>query len=213
MRVIGCKDFTPFDWEAVGKSHHRHLPQLDQPGAIYFVTFRLADSVPQKVLKRWLYEREGWRRSYPEPWDEGVLKEYRRLFTVRMERWLDAGSGECVLRDVRCRTEVVERLLFKHGTDYDLGDWVMMPNHVHVLLQPIGDKPLHEILKSIKGVSARNLNCLLGKTGSLWMDESFSHIVRSLEQLKKIQRYIQMNPQKAGLPETDFSYEQRWEIA
>ena len=170
MRVIGSKDFTPFDWEAVGNSHHRHLPQLDQPGAIYFVTFRLGDSVPQKVLKRWLHEREGWRRSHPEPWNKVVLQEYRRLFTVRMERWLDAGSGECVLGDVRCRTEVAERLLFKHGTDYDLGDWVMMPNHVHVLLQPIGDKPLHEILKSIKGVSARNLNRLLGKTGSLWMD-------------------------------------------
>ena len=46
MRVVGGKDFTPFDWEAVKKSHHRHLPQLDQPGAIYFVTFRLADSLP-----------------------------------------------------------------------------------------------------------------------------------------------------------------------
>jgi putative transposase len=90
-----------------------------------------------------------------------------------MERWLDAGSGECVLRDVQCRTEVAERLLFKHGIDYDRGDWVVMPNHVHVLLQPLGDKPLHETLKSIKGVSARNLNSLLGKTGSFgWMSRS-----------------------------------------
>jgi hypothetical protein len=56
MRVIGSKDFTPFDWDAVETSHQRHLPQRDQPGAIYFVTFGLADSVPQKVLKRWLYE-------------------------------------------------------------------------------------------------------------------------------------------------------------
>lgn len=213
MRVIGSKDFTPFDWEAVKNSHHRHLPQLDQPGAIYFVTFRLADSVAQRVLKRWLHEREGWRRSHPEPWDEGTSQEYRSLFTVQMERWLDAGHGNCVLREERCRKELTERLLFKHGIDYDLGDWVMMPNHVHVLLQPLEGKPLHEILKSIKGVSARNLNRVLGKTGSLWMDESFSHIVRSLDQLKKFQRYIWMNPQKAGLPETGFSYEQRWEIA
>jgi len=129
-----------------------------------------------------------------------------------MERWLDSGSGECMLRNVQCRTEVAERLLFKHGTDYDLGDCVVMPNHVHVLLQPPGDKPPHEILKSIKGVSARNLNRLLGKTGSLWMDESFSHIARSLEQLKKFQHYIQENPLKAGLAANDFSYQQRWRI-
>ena len=213
MRVIGSKDFTPFDWGAVKRSHHRHLPQLDQPGAIYFVTFRLADSVPQKVLKRWLYEREGWRRSHPEPWDEDMLKEYRRFFTVQLERWLDAGYGECVLRDERCRTEVAERLLFKHGSDYDLGDWVVMPNHAHVLLQPHGGISLDAIMKPVKGVSARNINYLLGRSGALWMEESFSHIVRSVEQLKKFQHYIQNNPLKARLPASDFSYEQRWQIA
>ncbi len=212
MRVVSSKDFTPFDWDAVETSSHRHLPQLDQPGAIYFVTFRLADSVAQKVLKRWLHERETWRRSHPEPWDEDTSKEHRRLFTVQMEQWLDAGYGDCVLRDERCRHEVAERLLFKHGSDYDLGDWVVMPNHVHVLLQPLGAVSLDEIMKPVKGISARNINRLLERSGSLWMDESFSHIVRSLEQLKKFQRYIGMNPQKAGLPVTEFSYEQRWEI-
>jgi putative transposase len=67
-------------------------------------------------------------------------------------------------------------------------------------------------MRPVKGVSARNINRLLGRSGSLWMQESFSHIVRSLEQLKKFQRYIQMNPEKARLPATDFSYEQRWQI-
>ncbi|WP_395739948.1 transposase [Prosthecobacter sp.] len=129
-----------------------------------------------------------------------------------MERWLDAGYGECVLRDERCQKEVAERLLFRHGQDYDLGDWVVMPNHVHVLLQPLGNVSLEEIMRPIKGVSARNINRMLERSGAMWMQESFSHIVRSLEQLKKFQRYIQMNPEKAGLPATDFSYEQRWEI-
>ncbi len=108
---------------------------------------------------------------------------------------------------------MVERLLFKHGIEYDLGDWVVMPNHVHVLLQPLGEKPLYEILQPIKGVSARNINKMIGRAGTLWMEESFSHIVRSLEQLKKLQRYIQGNPLKAGLAEGTFGHEQRWEIA
>lgn len=147
-----------------------------------------------------------------EPWDEAAQKEYQRLFTVRMEKWLDAGYGKCVLREEQCRREVTERLAFRHGGDYDLGDWVVMPNHVHILLQPLHGKPLHEILKPIKGVSSRNINHMLGRAGTLWMEESFSHIVRSLEQLKKFQRYIRENPVKAGLAEGEFSQEQRWEV-
>ena len=213
MRAIGREDFIPFDWDALEAGRSRHLPQLALPGGIYFVTFRLEDSVPQKLLKRWLYERHAWLAEHPEPWDKTTRKEYQSLFTARMERWLDAGYGECLLRDERSRSELAERLFFKHGRDYDLGDWVVMPNHVHVLLQPLGGVSLEEIMRPVKGISARNINRLLGRSGSLWMQESFSHIVRSLEQLKRIQRYIQMNPDKACLPATDFSYEQRWQLS
>lgn len=212
MRAIGRDDFIPFDWNAVEAGHRRHLPQLALAGGIYFVTFRLEDSVPQKLLKRWLYKRYAWLAEHPEPWDETTRREHRSLFTARMERWFDAGYGECLLRDERCRRELVERLLFKHGCDYDLGDWVVMPNHVHVLLQPLGGVSLEEIMKPVKGISARNINRLLGRSGGFWMQESFSHIVRSLEQLKEFQRYIRMNPAKARLPATDYSYEQRWQI-
>jgi len=134
MRVIDQSSFVPFDWEAVQDSHRRHLPHLDQLGSIYFVTFRLADSLPQKLLRRWLDERNDWCRTHPEPWDVEAQKEYKRLFTARMEKWLDAGYGECVLREERCRNEIAERLSFRNGEDYGLGDWVVMPNHVHVLL-------------------------------------------------------------------------------
>lgn len=213
MRVIDQRSFVPFDWDAMEDCHRRHLPHLEQPGAIYFVTFRLADSVPQKLLRRWLGERETWLTAHSEPWSETEQCEYRRLFTVRMERWLDSGYGECVLREERCRNEIAERLSFRNGEDYHLGDWVVMPNHVHVLLQPLHSMRLHEMLKPIKGVSSRNINRMLGRAGTLWMEESFNHIVRSLEQLKKFQRYIRENPMKAGLAKDAFSYEQRWEIA
>lgn len=212
MRAVGKTDFAVFDWEAVEHSHRRHLPHLSQRGVIYFVTFRLADSLPQKMLRRWLDERAAWCNAHPEPWDEPARQEHKRLFTARMERWLDAGYGDCVLRDAKCRHELVERLWFKQGADYDLGDWVVMPNHVHVLIQLLKNVPLQDILKPIKGVSARNINRLLGRAGVLWMEEPFSHIVRSVEQLKKIQCYIRQNPVKAGLAAAEFSYEQRWEV-
>ena len=105
-------------------------------------------------------------------------------------------------------------MTLKHdqGTNYDLGDWVVMPNHVHLLIQPFESSCLSPILKGIKGVSARRINQCLGRKGRVWMNESFDHIVRSLEQLEKIQTYIERNPRKAGLQTVEFSYERRWMV-
>lgn len=190
--------------------HRKHLPHLEQAGAIYFVTFRLADSLPQKLLKKWRMDRDAWIAFHSEPWTEEEVKEYRREFTARIEEWLDVGSGECVLRDEDCRRALEVSLNHDHGTKCDLGDWVIMPNHVHLLVQPLGATRLSDVLMGIKGVSSRQINERLGRKGRLWMDESFDHIVRSLEQLEKIQTYIERNPRKAGLHIGEFSYERRW---
>ena len=88
--------------------------------------------------------------------------------------------------------------------------WVVMPNHVHVLLKPMASLPISKLLAPVKGASARRINLRLGQGGTLWMDESFDHIVRGMDSLRKFQRYIKENPTKAGLKPDEFSYEQRW---
>jgi putative transposase len=74
------------------------LPHWQQKGATYFVTFRLADSVPTPLLTQWEEERAIWLRFHPAPWDVETELECHKRFTGAIERWLDAGYGSCVFR-------------------------------------------------------------------------------------------------------------------
>jgi REP element-mobilizing transposase RayT len=81
---------------------------------------------------------------------------------------------------------------------YSLYAYVIMPNHVHVLLEP--RMPLAKITAVMKGVAARDANATLGRTGKpFWQDESFDHWARNSAQLERIQHYIEWNPVRAGL--------------
>ncbi len=86
-----------------------------------------------------------------------------------------------------------------HGTDYQLDSWVIMPNHLHALVQPAEGTQLGSIVQRWKGGSAREINKVLGSSGQLWQHELFDHIVRSEAQMDHYRRYIAMNPTKAGL--------------
>lgn len=66
------------------------LPHWQQKGAVYFVTFRLADSVPDHLRTRWESERAAWLRVRPQPWSAEVEREYHERFSGTIERWLDA---------------------------------------------------------------------------------------------------------------------------
>ena len=80
-----------------------------------------------------------------------------------------------------------------------MGDFVIMPNHVHLLVTPAPGEELEMILKGVKGASAVECNRLLGRTGTFWQADSYDHIVRSLEQLHQYRHYIADNPTKAGI--------------
>jgi putative transposase len=83
---------------------------------------------------------------------------------------------------------------------YELFAWVVISNHVHVLLQP--HKPLREVTRAVKNTSAREANLILGRTGlRFWQDESYDHWVRDGKELERIVRYIEWNPVRAGLAE------------
>lgn len=212
MRVITSADFSVFDWESVSHSYRRRLPHITLPGAIYFVTFRLIDSLPLEVSQAWNQHRAVWLQSHPAPWSEDTEREYHRRFTMVMERYLDAGHGACLLREETVRHEVIQSLLQDDGNRYELGDWIVMPNHVHALLKPLEPTPISSLLGPIKGASAHRIHQRTGGHGHLWMDESFDHIVRSPESLRKFQRYLANNPVNARLEICEYSYEQRWEI-
>ena len=79
----------------------------------------------------------------------------------------------------------------------ELRSYVIMPNHIHLLLQP--NVPLARVTKSIKGYTAREANKLLHRTGKpFWQYESYDRWVRNDSELQRIVRYIEGNPVSAG---------------
>ncbi len=88
--------------------------------------------------------------------------------------------------------------------------WVVMPNHVHLLITPEMDASV--LLRKLKGVSAREANTLLGQTGRpFWQDESYDRLVRDSEEFRRLENYILQNPVRAGLARVAEEY--RWSSA
>ncbi|MDA3874696.1 MAG: transposase [Kiritimatiellae bacterium] len=182
----------------------RNLPHWKKEGEIYWITFRVADSLPQKKIRYWREERDRWILDHPHPWDEHQWRDYTTRFSERLETWLDAGMGSCPFRDARIRQPVIECLMRFHRVRHLLHAGVIMPNHVHLLLQPFPGQDLSKLMKGIKGASARACNRILGSRGQFWMDESYDHIVRSQTQYEFYLSYIRVNPIKAKLSEGDY---------
>ncbi len=188
---------------------HGHLPHWEQWGATYFVTFRLADSLPADVLASWKDERTTWLKLHPQPWDWKTAREYMRKFEEEREHWLDQGHGSCLLREPQAAAIVAESLDHFHQQRYLIDSYVVMPNHVHVLFKPLGEHSLVDILHSWKSFTANVLNRKMNREGALWMHESFDTIVRDAEHLRVCRDYIAKNPRKAHLTPDEFVLERR----
>lgn len=192
--------FRGFDEQRVVRVYQRHLPHWRQAGATYFVTFRLADSLPKCKLRELAAWREEWRRRNPKPWSDASCRELSRGTMRRVEGWLDRGFGRCLLRSAERAEHVAGAIRHFDGHRYELGAYVVMPNHVHALVRPLDeyDDALERILQSWKRHSARRINRGLSESGSLWQDESFDRIVRDEEHLHRALQYIGSNPMRAG---------------
>lgn len=198
-------DFKPMRRHLPVETRQRNLPHWEQEGCTYFITWRMADSIPEDALGPWRQEREAFFRVHPKPWDDITQRDYHARFTRRIEQWLDAGHGSCALKSPLFRDPVRESLHHFHQTRYTLSAWVIMPNHVHVLVRPLPAWPLSSLLHTWKSFTASRVNKLQGSKGTFWMDESFDHIVRTEIQLAHFRRYIEENPSKAKLRPEEYS--------
>lgn len=179
------------------------LPHWHQDGKIQYITFRLADSIPQQKLTILRELAADFKSRNPEPWSAETVKLYRRLISRSTEKMLDNGYGQCILRRPEIREIVEKTIMFKDGTDYRVISYVIMPNHVHLLLLLAPGRLTHAIMHSIKSYSSSQIKKLHPVTGSVWQRESYDHIVRNLDELEHCIAYIRANPH--GLPSTDFS--------
>jgi putative transposase len=180
------------------------LPHWQQEGAVYFLTFRLADAVPYNLRTRWESEREAWLRVHPQPWGPEIEREYHERFPGAIERWLDAGHGSCILRCRDCAEIVAQALRYFDGERLAIISAVVMPNHVHALLIQNAEWQLEKVLRSWKSFSSRKINSLLGRDGSLWQRDYFDRLVRDQKHFANCVRYIRRNPGKVHLQSGEY---------
>ncbi len=171
-------------------SHSRgYLPHWDISRSIQAITFRLADSVPYKLIREWKSELESLNdRNERE-------KQLHRLIA----RYEDAGQGQAILAHPKCAECVQQQLIKGHGSTYELIEWVIMPNHVHVLIHLLADSSMTPVVKQWKGAAAREINLLMNRKGKLWAHDYYDRLIRDLDHLNDSISYIHRNPVKAGL--------------
>jgi hypothetical protein len=160
------------------------LPHWFQPGVTYFVTFRTEDSVPQPLLRSWHRRRDDWLRRHgidpAQPnWKARLAalpeldREYHSRFTRAFMAYLDRGYGPCALGDGRAAKVVADALRYFDGDRYHLGDFIVMPNHVHLLVCLLGETEIKAQCHSWKKYTAGQINRLLARRGRFWQEESF----------------------------------------
>ena len=169
-----------------------YLPHFDQPGTVQFLTFRLADAVPAEAVANWKSELN---MTGLESADDPLCARLRK----RIDRYDDQGHGACWLNDDRVARVVQDALLHFDGERYRLLAWVVMPNHVHALIETLPGFPLDGVIHSWKSFTATEANRLLGRIGPFWMEDYFDRYVRDVKHFAAITNYIDQNPVKAGL--------------
>lgn len=159
-----------------------YLPHCDAHGLVQHIVFRLADSLPAAVLAKL-----------------AQLDKVRRF--AACESLLDSGAGSAPLKAPSAAQVVENALLRFDGERYALIAWCVMPNHVHVVVEPFAGHVLGAIVKSWKAFSAAQINQLEGRSGRLWARDYFDRYMRSEAHLTTTIAYVENNPVAAGLCE------------
>jgi REP element-mobilizing transposase RayT len=175
----------PRGWRSRGR-----LPHADFAGMTQAITFRLADALPMAVLSQWEQSAEYLAEPIPA--------RRRAFLQARVQQWLDGGAGSCVLGRDGVWQKLAEELQRHDEIRYRLDAFVIMPNHVHVLIGMKG-MSLGPILKTWKGASARTINQMLGRDGQLWAREYFDRFIRDERHFLNALAYLVRNPVVAGL--------------
>ena len=192
-----CPDWQSGDWHSRG-----YLPHFDGDSLIQHVTVHLADSLPKSAIER----IEDSLAGLPD--DQRMVERRKRL-----HEWIDAGHGSCLLRHPVIAVMLQNTFLYFDGTRYRLYAWVVMPNHIHVLFEPINDWALAKIVASWKKFTARKIRDYLKEanreigvpgnadlpSGPVWHREYWDRYIRNERHYQQTIAYIHNNPVTSGL--------------
>ncbi len=189
--------------------YRRHLPHYQPIEAEYHVVFRLAGSIPAKVINELREEREteqkcagtlGNKGRRQEPW-----YKMNARYMAKIEGLLDNPSaGPRWLADHRIAEIVAEAIHYRDHRKYDLYAFTIMSNHVHMVFATVcragcPTDSVTDILQKLKWNTALKANRLLHRSGAFWQGESYDHVIRTDDELVRTIEYVLNNPVKAGL--------------
>ena len=190
--------------------YKRNLPHIHLEGFPLFVTIRLADSLPLEVLAELKTQRERELNS-KRNLSASERYEIEKRHFGRYDNWLDrCENGPRWLESEDVARIVMNKILSMDKHRYDLYACCIMPNHGHLLFDPLAvdegkhkgksvKYPVTETLRLLKGSTARDCNLSLNRNGHFWHHESYDHFVRDEQEMERIIKYILNNPVKAGL--------------
>lgn len=196
------------DTNLTAQWHSRgYLTHFESPERAQHVTVHLADSLPKSAVDR----IDKMIEALP---DEARAVERRR----RLHDWIDAGHGSCLLRELRCAQIVEDAFLHFDGERYRLFAWVIMPNHFHVLFQPLNGWTVKKVVASWKKFTATEIkkwlrtnaeirdpgnatlpSCSESGKSPLWHPEYWDRYIRNQKHFDAVIDYIHTNPVKAHL--------------
>jgi glycosyltransferase involved in cell wall biosynthesis len=202
-------DHHPYFEPAKEITRHRHvLPHWQQAGKLVFVTWRLADSLPQEKLTELREQKRQWEQEHPKPWSADEEFAFHDQFDEQIERWLNAGMGSCVLQRPEARQGLIDTLHHADGKDYDLLSYVVMPNHVHLLFRLRAGAELEKVIQAWKSISSRRIAKHTGQKGECWQAGYRDRLIRGPEHLEGVLNYIRRNAPEAKLRDGAFEW---WE--
>ena len=185
-------------YENVAVRKRGKIPHWHVPNGIYFVTYRLAGSLPRHVEHQIALMRAKLIAARKDDYDGAEARAIERDIFRQTEAQLDQSDGDCWLRDHEVAGVVISA--FEHGDadEYELIAFVVMPNHVHVVFRLLAGE-LHEVVKRWKSYTAHRANEILKRAGVFWQSDYFDVLIRDSEQLERTITYVLNNPAKAGL--------------
>jgi type I restriction enzyme R subunit len=220
--------FHLFDRDADVRILQRRLPHWSQAGTACFITWRTHDSMPRAVVDEWYADRARWLRAHGIDADDpnwrqklenltphapreerGLARVFLDTFWNRWHDALDACHGARVLRRAELARIVANSLRHFDDQRYLLTDFVVMPNHVHVLASFPDERAMLTQCESWKHFTAMQINRRLGQKGRFWQQDAFDHLVRSEEQFEYLRRYIADNPDRARLRQGEYIHYSR----
>jgi REP element-mobilizing transposase RayT len=174
------------------------LPHWEVENGRYFVTVRLADSIPRASVLR-LQEIHHSLAAVEA--QSAAFVGLQRQYFLTMEKYLDAGAGECFLRQSAHAMVIVEELASLTDWNVEVPHYTIMPNHWHALIttKPESTGSLAEIMKRLKGRTGKRLRSAVVGSGPIWQREWFDRWIRTDAEWEKMVAYIQNNPVKAGI--------------